>query len=201
MKKAIKVLLVSMVAATLLSACASQPTEELNAAKSAIDAVVSEGAEKYTPDQMQSINLKLDQAMAEIKTQDSYTFSNYSLAKFTLSQVKEEADALKVKLAQRKEELKVAASTALTEAQAAVVEAKSMLDVAPQGKGSLADIEAMKSDVAGLETELETVAPQIDAGEYIVATEKAHAVAARAMTISNDIKAAQEKLAVVTKKQ
>ncbi len=201
MKKAIKVLLVSMVAATLLSACASQPTEELNAAKSAIDAVVSEGAEKYTPDQMQSINLKLDQAVAEIKTQDSYTFSNYSLAKFTLSQVKEEADALKVKLAQRKEELKVAASTALTEAQAAVVEAKSMLDVAPQGKGSLADIEAMKSDVAGLETELETVAPQIDAGEYIVATEKAHAVAARAMTISNDIKAAQEKLAVVTKKQ
>ncbi len=201
MKKAVKVLLVSMVAATLLSACASQPTEELNAAKSAIDAVVSEGAEKYTPEQMQSINRKMEEALAEVKTQDGYTFSNYSLAKFTLAQVKEDADALKGKLAQRKEELKVAASAALTEAQAAVVEAQSMLDVAPQGKGSLADIEAMKSDVAGLQTELETVAPQIEAGEYIVATEKAHAVAAQALTISNDVKAAQEKLAVVIKKQ
>jgi hypothetical protein len=201
MKKAIKVLLVSMVAATLLSACASQPTEELNAAKSAIDAVVSEGAEKYTPEQMQSINRKMEEALAEVKTQDSYTFSNYSLAKFTLAQVKEDADALKGKLAQRKEELKVAASAALTEAQAALVEAKSLLDVAPQGKGSLADIEAMKSDVVGLQTELETVAPQIEAGEYIVATEKAHAVATQALTISNDVKAAQEKLAVVIKKQ
>jgi hypothetical protein len=201
MKKAIKVLLVSMVAATLLSACASQPTEELNAAKSAIDAVVSEGAEKYTPEQMQNINRKMEEALAEVKTQDSYTFSNYSLAKFTLAQVVEDANALKGQLAQRKEELKVAASAALTEAQAAVVEAKSMLDVAPQGKGSLADIEAMKSDVAGLQTELETVSPQIEAGEYIVATEKAHAIAAQALTISNDVKAAQEKLAVVIKKQ
>jgi hypothetical protein len=201
MRKAIQGLVVSMVAAVLLSACASQPTEEINAAKGAIDAVVSDGAEKYTPDQLQSINRKLDEAMAEIKKQDSYTFSNYSLAKFTLAQVKEDAEALKVKLAQRKEELKTAADTALAEARAAVAEAKSMLEAAPQGKGSLADIQAMNGDVAGLETELEAVAPQIDAGEYIEATEKAHAVAAQALTISNEIKVAQEKLAVVNKKQ
>jgi len=200
MKKAINLLLVSLAAATLLTACAEKPDAELGAAKSAVDAVVSEGAEKYIPDAMQSINRKLEEALTEIKVQDDKTFSNYSAAKLTLSQVKVEAEALKIQVAQRKDELKAAASAALTEAQAVVVEAKALLEVAPQGKGSLADIEAMKSDVVGLESELETVTPQIDAGEYVVATEKAHAVTARAMTISNDIKMAQEKLAVVIKK-
>jgi hypothetical protein len=103
-------------------------------------------------------------------------------------------------MAQRKEELKTAAGSALTEAQAAVAEAKAMLESAPQGKGSMADIEAMKSDVAGLETELQTVGPQIDAGEYIAAAEKAHAVSTGALNISNEIRAAQEKLAAVIKK-
>jgi len=200
MKKAIKLLLVSIATATLLSACAEKPDAELGAAKSAVDAVVSEGAEKYSPDAMQSINRKLEEALTEIKAQDDVTFSNYSVAKFTLAQVKEEADALKVKVVQRKDELKTAADAALSEAQAVVAEAKALLEVAPQGKGSLADIEAMKSDVVGLETELETVTPQIEAGEYIVATEKAHAVTAMALTISNDVRLAQEKLAVVIKK-
>lgn len=200
MKKAIKLLLVSLAAATLLTACAEPPTAELNAAKSALDAVVSEGAEQYTPEQLQSINRKLDEALAEIKTQDGYFFSNYSLAKFTLEQVKEDSIALKGKVAQRKEELKTAATTALNEAQAVVVEAKGLLEVAPQGKGSLADIEAMKGDVVGLEAELQSVPSQIEAGEYVAATEKAHAVAEKAMGISNEIKMAQEKLAVVIKK-
>lgn len=199
MKKAIKIILVSLTAVTLLSACASPPDAEIASAKSAIDAVVAEGAEQYTPDQMQSINRKLEEAMAEIKTQDSYFFSNYSLAKFTLGQVVEDCTALKGKVAQRKDELKVAANTALTEAQAVVAEAKGLLEVAPQGKGSLADIEAMKSDIVGLETELQGVPAQIDAGEFVAATEKAHAVSVKAMGIGNDVKAAQEKVAGVKK--
>lgn len=200
MKKVFKLLLVSLAAATLLTACAEKPDAQLGAAKVAIDAAVSEGAEKYTPEAMQSINRKYEEALTEIKVQDAVTFSNYSVAIFTLTQVKEEADALKVMVAQQKEDLKLAANTALSEAQAAIVEAKALLEVAPQGKGSLADIEAMKSDVVGLDTEIETVTPQIDAGEYVVAIEKAHAVAAKALTISNDIRMAQERLAVVIKK-
>ena len=200
MKKAIRIMLVSLAATTLLSACASPPDAELSAAKSSIDAVVSEGAEQYTPEDLQRINNKLADAMTEIKNQQNIFFSNYSLAKFTLEQVKEDSEALKVKLAKRKEELKMAADTALSDAQAAIVEAQSLLEVAPQGKGSMADIEAMKSDVAGLETELSGVPAQIVGGDYTAATEKAHAVAAKAMMISNDVKTAQEKLAAVQQK-
>jgi major membrane immunogen (membrane-anchored lipoprotein) len=199
MKKAIKVLLVSLVAATLLTACGKAPVEELNTTKGSIDAVVGEGAEQYTPDELKAVNDKLATAMAEIKVQEGKFFKNFDAAKAQLAQVKVEAEALKGKVVQRKEELKAAANNALTDAQAAVAEAKALLEMAPQGKGSLADIEAMKSDAAGLETELENVPAQIESGEFVAATEKALAVAATAMGISNDIRTAQEKLASVKK--
>ncbi len=200
MKKAIKLLLVSLAAAVLLTACAEKPDTELSAAKSAVDAVVSEGAEQYAPDELKVVNDQLEAAMAEIKVQEGKFFKNFDVIKLDLDQLKVDADALKIKVVTRKEELKNAATAALIDAQTAIAEAKSLLEVAPQGKGSLADIEAMKSDAVGLDAELETVTPQIAAGEYIVATEKAHAVAAKAMTISNDIRTAQEKLAVVIEK-
>jgi hypothetical protein len=173
--------------------------EELNMTKSSVDAVVGEGAEQYTPDELKAVNDKLATAMAEIKVQEGKFFKNFDAAKAQLAQVKVEAEALKGKVVQRKEELKAAANNALTDAQAAVAEAKALLEMAPQGKGSLADIEAMKSDAAGLETELENVPAQIESGEFVAATEKALAVAATAMGISNDIRTAQEKLASVKK--
>lgn len=197
MKKAIKVLLVSLVAVSLLSACGKAPVDKVNAAKGAVDAVVSEGAEQYTPEELAKLIKKLDEALVEVKAQDETFFKNYTTAEFYLGKVVEDGELLKAKIAKRKDELKAAAGTALEQAQAALAEARALLEVAPQGKGSLADIEAMKGDVAGLETELANVQPQIDAGEYIAANEKALAVAATAMTISSDIKAAQEKLAAL----
>jgi len=199
MKKAIKVLLVSLAAVVLLSACGKAPVEELNMTKGAIDAAVTEGAEQYIPEELKAVNDKLEAVMAEIKVQDGKFFKSYDAAKTQLAQVKIEADALKGKVDQRKEELKNAAITALGEAQAAVVEAKELIEVAPKGKGSLADLEAMKNDVAGLEVSLAEVQPQIDAGDFVAATEKAHAVASQAMSISSDIKMVQEKLAELKK--
>ena len=199
MKNAIKVLMVSVAAITLLSACAEAPNKELAAAKGAVDAVVSEGAEQYTPNELKAVNNKLDEALTEIQAQDKLFFKNYSLAVYTLDQVKSDAEALKGKVSQRKEELKTAATQALVDAQAALAEAKAQLEAAPVGKGSMADIEAMKSDVAGLETELTSVQPQIEAGDFSSATEKAQAISARALTINSDIAQAQQKVAAVKK--
>jgi len=119
MKRAIKILLMSLAVVTLLCACASPPTNELAAAKAAIDEVVSEGAEQFTPDEMERINLKFADAMKEINAQEQLTLKNYSLAVFTLTQVKEDCEALKAKIAQRKEEVKVAASAVIDQAPAA----------------------------------------------------------------------------------
>lgn len=120
MKKAIKLLLISLTAIALLSACAEPPTNELAAAKAAMDAVVGEGAEQITATEFERIKLQFADAVREINAQDQVTLKNYSLAKWTLDQVKEGCEALKPKIAQRKEELRIANEKAVAEAPAVV---------------------------------------------------------------------------------
>lgn len=188
-------LLLSLVLAVTLTACGKQPTAEIDAARVAIDAAVSEGAEKYTADDLQAVNTLLAAAMEEIKTQDGKLFKNYKKAQDDLAQVKAGAEALKTKVATVKEELKAAAEAGLQEATAAVTEAKAMLENAPVGKGSLADIEMMKADVAGLEAALTEVQPLIEGSEYAAASEKSSAIKERALSVTEEIRMAQEKAA------
>jgi uncharacterized lipoprotein YehR (DUF1307 family) len=192
--KKISVMLLGLALVVSLSACGKQPTEEINATRSAIDAAVSEGAEKYTPEDLKLVADQMAAAEAEIKVQDDKFFKNYDNAKQMLAKAKADADSLKGKVATVKEEMKNSAITLLGEATAAVAEAKAALETAPRGKGSLADIEAMKADVAGLEEALNEIQPLVDAGEYASAVEKATAIKSRAVAVSDEIKAVQEKL-------
>lgn len=198
--KKISVMLLGLALVVSLSACGKQPTEEMGATRASIDAAVSEGAEKYTPEDLKVVNDQMDAAMAEIKVQDDKFFKNYDKAKEVLAKAKADADALKGKVAVVKEEMKNNAVALLGEATTAVTDAKAALESAPRGKGSLADIEAMKSDVAGLEEALNEIQPLIDGGEYASAVEKATAIKTRAAAVSDEIKAVQEKLAAAKKK-
>lgn len=198
--KKFSVLLVGLVLAASLTACGKQPTEEINATRTTIDAAVAEGAEKYTPEDMKLVNDQMNAAMAEIKVQDEKFFKNYDKAKEMLVKAKADAESLKGKVATVKEEMKNNATTLLGEATTAVADAKSALETAPRGKGSLADIEAMKADVAGLEEALKEIQPLIDSGEYAAAIEKGTAIKTRAVSVSDEIKAVQEKLGAMKKK-
>lgn len=193
--KKIGVLICSLALALTLTACGTPPTAELDAARVAIDAVVADGAEKYTADDLKVIQDKMATAQAEIKAQEGKLFKKFDQPKQTLVQVKADADALKAKVATVKEEMKVAAIATLQEAGAAVAEAKTMVDNAPVGKGSLADIEMIKADVAGLETTLAGVQPLIDSGDYAAANEQATAVKTKAQSVTEEIRVAQEKAA------
>jgi len=198
--KKFSLVLLGLVLALSLSACGKQPTEEITATRAAIDAAVAEGAEKYTADDLKLVNDQMEAAMAEIKVQDEKLFKNYDKAKEILVKVKADADGLKGKVASVKEEMKNNAIALLAEANASLAEAKATLETAPRGKGSMADIEAMKSDVAGLEEAVNEIQPLIDAGEYAAAIEKATAIKTRAVSVSDEIKAVQEKLAALKKK-
>lgn len=175
----------------VLTACQKQPTEDINATKAALDAAVSEGAQKYTPDDYKAVSDQLNAAMDEVKVQDEKFFKNYDKAKEMLTKVKSDSDALKSKVAVVKEEMKNKAIADLEAAKTAVADAQTELKGAPRGKGTAADIEAMKADMAGLEEAINEVQPLIDSGEYQAATEKATSIKDRATQIAEDIKAAK----------
>jgi len=170
-----------------LAGCAKPPQEEITGTKAAIEAAAAEGSAKYVAEDNKKVNDEYAAAMEEIKVQEAKWFKNYDKAKQLLAQAKTDADALKAKTATVKEELKQKAIAALGEATAAVTGAKAKLEKAPKGKGSAADIEAMKADAAGMEAELVTIQPLVDQGEFVAAAEKAASIRDRANAISTQI--------------
>ena len=85
-----------------------------------------------------------------------------------LAQVKQLAAGVK-----EAEAARTAADEALTMATAAVDSAKTMLDSAPVGKDNRADVEMMKADLAGAETNLEQVRQAIAQEDYLGAKAQA----------------------------
>ncbi len=103
--KAVKYLLFGLMAAALLAGCGKQPTQDIDAAKAAVDAVAAD-AEKFASEEAKAIKGSLQAAMDEVKTQDGTTFKNYDKAKNMLTKVKSDADALKTAIPQKKEAAK-----------------------------------------------------------------------------------------------
>jgi chromosome segregation ATPase len=174
--------------------CASQPTQEIDAAKAAIEAATTEGANVYAADQLTALNDSLNAAIEEAKAQTGKLFKSNAEAKTKLAQIKSDAEALKATIPAKKEEAKNNAITVQTETKALVEEAKTLVASAPTAKDSQADIEAFKADLTALDEALLEVQKGIDAQDYIGATEKCKSIKEKATNITDQIKQAIEKI-------
>jgi hypothetical protein len=188
--KKLLVVLASLALVASLTACAKAPTEEINATKASVDAAVAEGAQQYTPEDYKMVADGLAAANAEIKVQEEKFFKNFDKASQILAKTKADAVALKGKVAARKEELKQAAIATMAQASTELVAAKELLAKAPKGKGSKAEIEAMTTDLAGVEAMIPEVEPLIAKGDFIGANEKANAILARITAVKTEVQAA-----------
>ncbi len=194
MKHFTKFLVLGIFAMSLFTSCAKQPTEQIEAVKAAIAAAQAEGADVYAPEELKKLNDSMQAAMDEIGTQSKKFFKKFGPAKEMLAAVVTEAEAVKAGIPAKKEAAKNAAVLAQTEAKAMLDEAKALLDKAPKGKGTKADIEAMKADLAGLDTSFAEIQTAIDGQDYFGASGKAATIKEKAMAISDQVKAAMEKI-------
>jgi hypothetical protein len=187
MKKFFHFLVLGIFVVGLFSSCAKQPTQ-------AIDAASKEGASVYSADELKKLNDDLQAAMDEVNTQSKKFLKKFGTAKEMLAKVQTDADALKATIPAKIEAAKNAALQAQTETRAALDEAKALLDKAPMGKGTKADIMAMKADLAGLETSFAEIQAAIDGADYFGASAKAATIKEKATVISDQVKAAIEKV-------
>ena len=194
MKNFIKVLALGLIAAFIFTSCAKQPTQEIEAAKAAIESVVQAKGGLYAADELKKLNDDLAVANDEVTAQSKKFFKKYGKVKEALAKIVTDADGVMALIPGRIEEAKNAAVQAQTEAQAAVDEAKALLEKAPKGKGSKADIEAMKADLAGIEVSYAEVQAAIDAEDYLGAKDKASVVKEKAAGISQQVQAAIDKV-------
>lgn len=189
-----KYLALALILLTFLVACGKKPTTEIENTQNAVNAVISEGLGKYAPEDEKKLKDVLSAAMDEIKIQDSKTFKNYDKAKQLLAEVKKSAEEMRASLPAKKEQAKQNALSALESAKSAVNEAKSLLAKAPKGKGTAADIEALKADVKGLEESLAEVQGLIEKEEFGEAVTKANALKDKASGVTTQITQAIEKV-------
>jgi len=189
-----KISVLGLLVVFLFTSCAKQPTQQIDEAKAAIDAVVKAGGDIYAKDELKRLNDDYNAAMDEVNAQSKKLFKKFGKAKEMLAKIKTDADGVAQLIPARKEEAKNNAINALNEAKAAFDAAKALLDKAPKGKGTKADIEAMKSDLAGLEAQLAEVQASIDQEDYLGAYDKAASIKEKANAISEQVNAAIEKI-------
>lgn len=180
----------------VVAACAKVPASEIEAAKKAVETARAAGSSEYLPTLDKDVADKLNAALDEIKKQESKVmfFRNYDQAKKMLKGVDQDAQALQAATSAKKEEVKKEALSLQAAATEAIQKAKGLLALAPSGKGTGADIAALKGDVAGLEGSLPAVQKAADAGDYLGALAKAKAVKEKADAVSGQVQQAIEKV-------
>lgn len=178
--------------ALLSVACAKEPTDALNAAKTALEAARTAGAADYAPSALAAAETAATALEAELKAQaEKFTLTrSYTKAAELAAAAKTAADEAAAAAVTGKEQMKAEATTLIAGVRGSIDAAKQALAKAPKGKGSAADLEAMKADVAGVETALGEMDSAMTAGSYKDAKVKAEAAKATLDKIVADVQAA-----------
>ncbi len=190
--KRISVLLALAGVAILSAACAKEPTDAINAARSSLAAAKTAEAADYAPGAMAAAETASAALDAELKAQsEKFALTrSYTKASELAVQAKAAADQAAAQAVTGKEQMKTEATTLVAGVRSSIEAAKAALAKAPKGKGSAADIEAMKSDLTGVETGLSDMDAAIAAGKYKDAKVKAEAAKATLDKIVADVNAA-----------
>ncbi len=188
MRKTTAFWMAGLVIAFLLSSCAKPPTQEMDAAKAAVEACRTEQADLYAADEFKKLSDDLQAAV------DQVTAKKYKEAKQALIKIKADADALKATIPAKKEAAKNEALALQAEVRKALDDAKALLEKAPKGKGTKADIEAFTADLKALEDSFPEIQAAIDNGDFLGAKNKALAIKEKAVSISDQINQAIEKV-------
>ena len=188
MKHGMRCIMIGLIALLFIAGCSKQPLQEINAAKAAVDSIISDGAEKYLPDDAKKLNDDLNKAMDEVKVQDAKIFKNYGRAKEMLANVKAEAEAINSKLPAKKEGAKQDAIAAIEAAKAAMDETKALIAKAPRGKGPNAANETISADIKNLEDSFKDLQVQIDREDYLTIASEAGEIRNKASELSTLLK-------------
>jgi ABC-type transporter Mla subunit MlaD len=200
MKNLSKVLALAVLVAFVFTSCAKQPTQQMDAAKAAVQAVEAAKGNVYAKDELNKLKADLQAAMDEVTAQSKKFFKKYGKAKEMLDKVVTDANAVKAQIPARIEEAKKAAEAAINEAKAAYDNAKALLEKAPKGKDTKADIEALKADLAGLDSQMTEVQNAMTAEDYFGAKDKATAIKDKAAAIAEQVQKAIAKVKVKGKR-
>lgn len=134
---------------TMLIACAEKPIQGSDAALQALQAAKQAGAMEYAPESLRVAEDEYQKAQEEIGVQDNAFLltRNYEAANAILTKVVADAEKAKTEAIASKQLAKTQAEGAVVLAKASLEEAKNQLAQAATGKGTQADLQALRGDL------------------------------------------------------
>ncbi|HKQ60125.1 MAG TPA: hypothetical protein VJS92_02500 [Candidatus Polarisedimenticolaceae bacterium] len=177
----------------VVAGCAKPPQAEIDAAKKAVADARAEASE-YASQAMSQAEDAVSQLDAELKAQEDKfaLFRSYKKATELAATAKAAGERAASEAATAKEQAKNDATDAIGRARTTLSEVQALMAQAPTGKGTQADIEVLKSDLAGVETSINEADSSFQAGKYKDAKAKADAAVASAENVRSAINAAIE---------
>ena len=186
-KVAMSVVVLGLVVA---AGCASPPKADVDAAKVALEQAATAGAGQYAAESLKAAQDAQAALDAELKAQEGKWFASYDKAKELAAAAKAAGEKAVADASAGKQQAKADATAAIDEAKSLLTEAQGLLDKAPKGKGSAADIEAMKGDLATAGTAITEAEAAVSAERFVEAKAKAESAKAAATTVKTAVEAA-----------
>jgi hypothetical protein len=180
---------------TMLMACAEKPIQGADSALQALQSAKQAGAEKYAPESLRVAEDEYQKAQEEIAAQDD-TFvmtRNYDAANAILVKVVADAEKAKTEAIASRQLVKTEAEGAVVLAKTSLEEAKNQLAQAPTGKGTQADLQALRGDLQAAETTFAEIDAIMAMEDYIGVKAKAESVQALAARVNEQVAQAIQK--------
>jgi hypothetical protein len=179
--------------ALIITSCAKAPQAELDAAKAALEQAKVAQADMFLVSDFNALQDSINKATTEIEAQKSKLLGNYKTAKQTLATTAAMATELVEKTALKKEEVKQEILASQAEIAGLMEENIKLVAMAPKGKEGKEAIEAIKSDLASIESSTPEIQTLVDSNNLIAAQTKASAVKQKATAINTELKTVLEK--------
>jgi len=158
-----------------VNGCSKPPQMDIDAAKVALDGARSAEAGTYAEDSLRSAEDAMAQLDQELKVQEEKfaLFRSYKKSTELATSAKAAGEKAQTDAKAGKEQKKGEAEAAISEAKTSLEATKAALDAAPKGKGTQADLAAMKADLEGGASVIAEAESAFNAEKYIDAKAKA----------------------------
>lgn len=193
MRKTLFAIVLGVSIAALAAGCAQPPQTEIDATNAAFEAANAAEAQTYAADSQKAAQDAKSQLDAELTAQEEKfaLFRSYSRASELAASAKMAAETAEKDAAAQKARIRTEATKMIADTRTALGETMQLLEKAPRGKGSQADIAAMKADLANVETSLGEADSALSAGKLMEARSKAEAAMKMVQQTKSAIEQAQ----------
>jgi len=182
------------VMALFVTGCSKAPQAEIDAAKAALEQAAVAEADVYAVDQYAAAEDAMKALEAELTVQEekSALFRRYGKAKELTADVMTASATAEEAAVAGKAQVQAEATDAIAATRELLAEVQKMLAKAPTGKGTQADLAAMKADLEGVATALDEADAALAAGGFMEAKTGADAAREVLEQVQADITAAIE---------